>query len=224
MALFEKNPFAQAETADGESNVFLDLLQTIVVALSICVIIYLFIATPNEVHGQSMEPNFYDKELLLTNKIIQLLGGTRLQSIVGDYERGDIVIFEHTLSEEDFIKRIVALEGDSIMIKNGHVFVNDIQIDEPFLPEGRRTEAGDFLQEGVPLVVPEGQYAVLGDNRGNSYDSRSTLVKFIDRSNMKGKVFFRYWPLERFGVIKGHSYTELEGTQSSLLSNLFENI
>ena len=141
MGIFQRNPFAQT-TAVEESNVFLDLLQTIVVALSICVIIYLFIATPNEVHGQSMEPNFYDAELLLTNKIVQLLGDTGLKAIVGDYKRGDVVIFKHTLSDEDFIKRIIAIGGDTIMIKDGYVYINNVKLNESYLPEGRRTEQG----------------------------------------------------------------------------------
>lgn len=218
MALFEKNPFAASEGAVEETNVFLDLLQTVVVAISICVVIYLFIATPNEVHGQSMEPTFYDKELLLTNKVIQLLGGTNLRTIVGDYKRGDVVIFEHAISDEDFIKRIVAVGGDTIMVKDGLVYINSVQLNEAYLPEGRRTEAGNFLLEGKPFRVPDGQYAVFGDNRGNSLDSRNNLVQFVKRESLKGKVIFRYWPLDRFGIIKGHTYTELE---SSLLYNMY---
>lgn len=215
MALFERNPFLQAESTSEDSNVFLDLLQTVVIALSICVVIYLFIATPNEVHGQSMEPSFYDSELLLTNKIVQLLGDTRLSNIAGDYKRGDVVIFKHTLSNEDFIKRIVAVGGDTIMVKDGGVYVNSIKLNETYLPSGRRTEAGNFLQEGVPQRVPEDSYAALGDNRGNSTDSRSNLVRFVKRTQLKGRVFFRYWPLENFGVVQRYIYEELESHKSA---------
>ncbi len=207
--MLNENPFLKSEEPEEETNVFIDLLQTVVVALSICVVIYLFIATPNEVHGQSMEPNFHDKELLLTNKIVQLLGGTQLQAVVGDYKRGDVVIFKHTLSQDDFIKRIIAIEGDSVMIKDGSVYVNNVKLNEPFLPNGRRTEAGNFLTEGQMVKVPEDSYVVLGDNRGNSTDSRSNLVGFVKRSQLKGKVFFRYWPLDTFGVIKGYDFEEL---------------
>lgn len=207
--MLNENPFLKSEETEEETNVFIDLLQTVVVALSICVVIYLFIATPNEVHGQSMEPNFHDKELLLTNKIIQLLGGTQLQAVVGDYKRGDVVIFKHTLSQDDFIKRIIAIEGDSVMIKDGSVYVNNVKLNETFLPNGRRTEAGNFLTEGQMVKVPEDSYVVLGDNRGNSTDSRSNLVGFVKRSQLKGRVFFRYWPLDTFGVVKGHDFEDL---------------
>lgn len=210
MGVFEENPFIQEEITKKESNVFIDLLQTVVVALSICVVIYLFIATPNEVHGQSMEPTYYDGELLLTNKIVQLLGNTGMQKIVGDYKRGDVVIFKHTLSQDDFIKRIIGVEGDSVMVKGGYVYVNGTQLDEPYLPEGRRTDASNFLQEGQVVKIPEDSYIVLGDNRGNSTDSRNNLVGFVKRSQLKGKVFFRYWPLDTFGVIKGHTYIEIQ--------------
>ncbi len=210
MGIFNENPFLQQSTVKDESNIFVDLLQTIVIALSICVIIYLFIVTPNEVHGESMEPNFHDRELLLTNKVVQLLGNTGLRKVVGDYKRGDVVIFKHTLSEEDFIKRIIAVEGDTIMIQSGDVYINDINIEEPYLPEGRQTESGNFLTEGNPQIVPDDAYAVLGDNRSNSTDSRSNLVRFVKRSQLKGKVIFRYWPLDSFGIVHGHRYQELE--------------
>jgi len=210
--MLNENPFIKPEEKEEETNVFIDLLQTIVVALSICVVIYLFIATPNEVHGQSMEPNFHDKELLLTNKIVQLLGSTQLKAVVGDYKRGDVVIFKHTLSQDDFIKRIIAVENDTVMIKDGSVYVNNVKLNETFLPNGRRTEAGNFLTEGQMVKVPEDSYIVLGDNRGNSTDSRSNLVGFVKRSQLKGRVFFRYWPLDTFGVVKGHKYEELNSS------------
>ncbi len=213
--IFEDNPFIQNTSVQSESNIFIDLLQTIVIALSICVVIYLFIATPNEVHGQSMEPNFHDAELLLTNKMIQLLGGTKLKNIVSEYKRGDVVVFKHLLSQEDFIKRIVAVGGDTIMVKNGNVYVNSIQLNETYLPEETRTSAGNYITEGQMMKVPEDSYVCFGDNRGNSTDSRSNLVGFINRSQMKGKVFFRYWPLDLFGTIKGHKYEELETNANS---------
>jgi signal peptidase I len=209
---FSSGPFIQNETTGGQKSIFLDLLQTVVISLSICVIIYLFIATPNEVNGQSMEPSFYDRELLLTNKIMQLLGSTKLKVIVGDYRRGDVVIFKHTLSQDDFIKRIIGVGGDTVKIEGGYVYVNGTKLNETYLPEGRRTEAGNFLTEGEVVKVPDEYYIVLGDNRGNSTDSRNRLVGFVKRSQMKGRVFFRYWPLDTFGIIKRHNYSELESS------------
>lgn len=206
------NPFLQdTSLAESESNIFIELLQTVVVALSICVVIYLFIATPNEVNGGSMEPTFYDGELLLTNKIMHLLGDTKLNSIVSDYERGDVVIFKHS-SGQDFIKRIIALEGDTIMLEDGDVYINGTELEEDYLPEGRQTFASNFLLEGEPKTVPEGYYFAMGDNRGDSTDSRNILVQFVSRDQLKGRVFFRYWPLDRFGTINRIDYPELESS------------
>lgn len=206
----DNNPFLQENFREEKTNVFIDLLQTIVVALSICVIVYLFIATPNEVHGQSMEPNFHNGELLLTNKMIQYLGNTRFKKIFGEYQRGDVVIFKHVGAgvTEDYIKRVIAVGGDTVMISEGKVFVNGKAIEEPYLPPTTRTDPGNFLTEGKTIKVPENSFIVLGDNRGNSTDSRSSSVNIVKRSDMKGKVFFRYWPIEKFGVIKGHKFPE----------------
>ncbi|MBU0975265.1 MAG: signal peptidase I [Patescibacteria group bacterium] len=210
--MFKTNPFLQESAPEQESNVIVDLLQTVVVALSICVVIYLFIAMPNEVHGQSMEPNFHDSELLLTNKIVQYIGNTKVGGIFGDYKKGDVVIFKHTLSQDDFIKRIVAVGGDTILLKDGYIYVNGTRAEESYLPEGRRTEDGNFIAENQITKVPEGTYVLFGDNRGNSTDSRSNLVGFVKRSQMKGRVFFRYWPLEDFGVISRVTYSGQEST------------
>lgn len=220
MPIFGGNPFLQDEGSSEDTNIFVDLLQTVVVALSICVVIYLFIATPNEVNGQSMEPTFFHKELLLTNKVVHLFGNTGMKKIVGDYKRGDVVIFRSTYMNEDFIKRIVAVEGDTLMLEDGYVYVNDKKLDEPYLPEGRRTEPGSFITESDPVTVPEDSYLVFGDNRGHSTDSRNSLVGFVKRSQLKGRVFFRYWPLDRFGLIKGHRYENLDSSLNKFNPNI----
>jgi signal peptidase I len=157
-----------------------------------------------------MEPTFHDSELLLTNKIVQYLGDTKLGGVFGDYKRGDVVIFKHTLSQDDFIKRIIAVGGDTVILQDGYVYVNGTRIEETYLPEGRRTEGGNFIAEGQVIKVPEGTYVVFGDNRSNSTDSRSNVVGFVKRSQLKGRVFFRYWPLEEFGVVKRVDYTNQE--------------
>lgn len=204
--MLEDNPFAE-ESIKSKPSIFIDILQTIVVALAIFVIIYLFIATPNEVKGHSMDPTFKHGELLLTNKIVQLLGGdSGIGKIVGDYNRGDIVIFKDSVSGEDFIKRVIAKDGDTISIQKGYVYVNEQKLEEEYLPAGRTTNTGTFIEEGETLRVPNNSYFVMGDNRGNSKDSRDSTVGFIDRSQMRGRVFFRYWPLNRLGLIRGHEY------------------
>jgi signal peptidase I len=74
----------------------------------------------------------------------------------------------------------------------------------------RVTAGQTFDYEGQEITVPTGKYFVMGDNRNNSKDSRYTEVGFLDRADLKGKVVFRYFPLNRIGVIEGHTYKELE--------------
>ena len=114
---FVEDPDILTEKAKGSG--FVDFLQTIVIALVIVLVIYLFIMTPNEVKGPSMRETFQDKELLLTNKMIELFGGKNspLYFIFGDYKRGDVVIFHESSSNLDLIKRIVAVSGDKIRIQ-----------------------------------------------------------------------------------------------------------
>jgi len=198
------------------SSVLVDILQTVITALAITVVIYLFIATPHQVEGESMEPNFYNGELLLTNKVIQWLGGTPIGKILNyDYQRGDVIIFQHT-DNIDFIKRIIAGPGDTIKIEYNKVIVNNKVLNEHYIPNTPQfktmlpSEEASFLQEGVEISVPEGKYFVMGDNRQNSQDSRYKTVQFVDRADIKGKVFFRYWPPGRPGLIQTGTYDENE--------------
>ena len=92
---------------------------------------------------------------------------------------------------EDFIKRVIGLPGDTVWAKGGKVYVNDIAIAEPYLPKGDKTR--DFQR----TKVPKNSYFVLGDNRSNSDDSRFGLG-FIPRDAIIGKAFFLVWPPSRW--------------------------
>ena len=225
--MLSDNPFVEDPdilTSKAKGSGFVDFLQTIVIALVIVLVIYLFIMTPNEVKGPSMRETFQDKELLLTNKMIALFGGKNspLFFIFGDYKRGDVVIFHEAANNLDLIKRIVAVSGDKIRIQDGYVYVNGTMLNETYLADGttdptvnnkgrtRVTAGQTFDYEGQEITVPLGKYFVMGDNRNNSKDSRYTEVGFLDRSDLKGKVVFRYFPLNKLGVIEGHTYKELD--------------
>jgi len=184
-------------------------MQTIVIALAICVFIYVFLAIPNQVDGQSMEPNFHNNELLLTNKIIQLIGDSGIgEKLHYNYQRGDVVIFQLP-GHQDYIKRVIAIPGDTVKIENNHPVVNGKVIYEAYIPSTTLTEGGTFLVEGEEKQVPEEEYFVMGDNRQASKDSRFLDVGFVDRKYMKGKVFLRWWPLNRFGLISRGDFEEI---------------
>jgi len=175
----------------------LEFIQSIVLAASVFVLLYMFIAQPNEVKGSSMLPNFTDGEYLLTDK---------LSYRFGDPKRGDVVVFKAPPTEPcsedecEYIKRIIGVPGDSVMVKNGQVYLNGQLLDEFFLPEDYISRSGNFSKEGVERVIPEGQYLCFGDNRSHSRDGREFGP--VDKSLIVGKAFFKYWPVSSFGAIK----------------------
>jgi signal peptidase I len=173
-----------------------DFLQGIVVVLAILVMVYLFIMSPQEINGASMEPNFHNGEYILTNKIAYKLRSPA---------RGDVVIFKSPRNKEiDYIKRVIGLPGDSVSIKNNALYVNDQKVDEPYLAPGVTIFGGSFLAEGQSVVVPPGQYFVVGDNRPHSSDSREFGP--IAKEDFIGVAILRYWPFSKLGLLPRPTY------------------
>ncbi len=139
-----------------------------------------------------MDPTFKDKEYILTNLISMRFS---------DPQKGDVIVFQAPTDEnKDFIKRVMAVPGDTISIQNGDVYVNGVMVDESeYLDSTVETGAGAFMSEGEEIVVPEGEYVVMGDNRNASSDSREW--GFLDREEIIGKSFFVYWPVQDFRII-----------------------
>jgi len=175
---------------------FLDIIQTVVLALSIFVVVYLFFFAPHEVKGQSMFPNFHDGEFILTDKFTYRFHLPK---------RGETVIFKAPATEScaevecEYIKRIIGLPGEKVKIQNGRVFIDGQVLAEGYLPGGELLSAGSFLKEGQGFSIPAGSYIVLGDNRPHSRDSREFGP--IKKEAMIGRAFFRYWPPGRMGLI-----------------------
>ena len=116
--------------------------------------------------------------------------------------RGSLYVFKYPIDQErDFVKRVIAIPGDTVDIQNGVVYINGNPTDEPYVkrPDRFTLRRSNIFPE-VPFTVPEGKYFMLGNNRGNSQDSR--YWGFADISDMRGPVFFRYWPLNRIGIPK----------------------
>ncbi len=170
---------------------FLDFLETIVVSLAIFAVVYIFLFQPHQVDGKSMEPNFHNAEYILTDKISYRLGSPK---------RGDVVVFHSPQDNTtDFIKRIVGVPGDLVMVKDGYFYLNGTRLDEAYINDPGKVAPGRFLREGATAEVPAGQYLVMGDNRLHSSDSREW--GFVPKANIVGRAFFRYWPLDSFGSI-----------------------
>jgi len=174
----------------------IDTIQSILIAASIFLVIYLFLFRPFQVTGESMYPNFKDKEYVLTNLIALRFGHP---------VRGDVVVFKAPPApDKDFIKRVIGTAGDRIMVKDGEVYVNGEKLDEhSYLNDDVKTTQGSFLSEGQEVTVPDGNYFVMGDNRQYSSDSREW--GFVPQANIIGESFFAYWPLNQMGLI-GNPY------------------
>jgi signal peptidase I len=170
-------------------------IETVVIALVIAVVLYLFIMTPHEVLGNSMHPTYKNGEYLMANKLTYKFGEPR---------RGDVIIFKYS-DTQDFIKRIIGIPGDSIMIKDGKVYVNGNQLNEnSYLKDTVYTSGGDYLAEGESLTLSEDEYFMLGDNRPHSSDSRTFGP--ISKDRIKGKAWIVYLPLSEFRIVTHEDY------------------
>lgn len=177
-------------------NFFLDFLETIVVALSIFVVVYLFLFQPHEIKGSSMEPSFHNNEYILTDKISYRFHQP---------QRGDVVIFKAPKNPDvDYIKRVIGLPGERVKILGGSVYINDEKLSEAYLNDSTNLFPGSYMEEGREITVPDGKYFVLGDNRNHSSDSREFGPIAID--TIIGRAFIRYWPIPDMGLVPGIKY------------------
>lgn len=170
----------------------MDILETVTFVGSIFIVIYLFIMQPNQVKGASMEPTFASGDYIFTSKITY-----KLRPI----ERGDIVVFRSPKNPDiEFIKRIIALPGDRVMIRDGQVYLNEQPVMEDYVDNQTFVWEGGYSQEGVENVVGEGEIFVMGDNRSRSSDSREFGP--IPITSLIGQVFYRYYPPQKAGAVK----------------------
>lgn len=165
-----------------------DTAQTLLLAASVFIVMYIFLLRPYQIDGHSMDSTFQDQEYVITNLI-----GPHVIPL----KQGDVVVFNAPKDKDrDFIKRIIGVPGDVVMIQEGEVYVNNQILDQSkYLNADIKTYGGSFLKEGQPVTVPEGNYFVMGDNRPYSADSREW--GFVPRSNIIGTSLFVHWPLQR---------------------------
>jgi signal peptidase I len=158
----------------------------LVIAAGLAAVIIIFFYQPVKVEGTSMAPSLSDQERIFINKFVYHVG------VIG---RGDVVVFWYPLDRtKSFIKRVVGLPGDLVQIREGRVYINGQQLNEPYVP----AEYLDFSDYG-PLRVRSGEYFVMGDHRISSNDSR--MFGPVAGSYIYGKAVFAYWPMAQFGAI-----------------------
>ena len=176
-----------------------ELLKVIVISLIIIVPIRYFLIQPFYVKGASMEPNFHDREYLIIDELSYRFNLP---------QRGDIIVFRYPLDpQEYFIKRVIGLPGEKVEVKNGKVYIYNLEnpdglaLNEPYLADSLETY--DNSDKGI-IELKKDEYYVMGDNRTASKDSRSFGP--VNRSFVTGRVMFRGWPLDKITTFKTPTY------------------
>ena len=162
-------------------------VRDLIISVMVSFFIITFLYQPVKVEGTSMLPELKDQDRLFINKFVY-----HFEKI----ERGDVVVFYYPRDpQKSYIKRVIALPGDDLRIDRGRVYVNGDRVEEPYVP--RHFEDTRSLDE---LVVPKGEYFVMGDHRSISSDSRDFGP--VERNLIYGKAVFVYWPMEQVGVVR----------------------
>lgn len=194
----------------------MEWILSIFIAFAAALIIKYFIFTPTLVKQGSMTPTILDGERVLISRFVRTFNG--------ELKRGDIITFEKPVginfedgvaeynkidgifeffvhdvlefNKTSYIKRVIGVAGDHILIKNGDVYLNDKKLDEPYLEDDVETpESGDFYD----ITVPDGYIFAMGDNREGSVDCR--VFGCIPLDKIEGRVTYRIWPLDKLGKI-----------------------
>ncbi|MEW6402507.1 MAG: signal peptidase I [Chloroflexota bacterium] len=187
METFETEGQAHPEAPEQEKihwgRLVLDIVETLALAALLFVGINA-ISARVRVDGFSMRPTLEDGEFVLVN---------RLAYRIGDFERGDIIVFHYPMDpNQELIKRVIGLPGDTVYVQHRNVSVNGQILVEPYIAEAPAYEGN--------WQVPEGFLFVLGDNRNDSSDSHSWGLLPID--NVVGKAILIYWPPPMWNVIE----------------------
>ncbi len=176
---------------DKNYNIVRDLFSLIIyigIVIIICFLIITFVGQRTTVKGDSMLPTLTNKDNLWIDKLTYRFH---------DPKRFDIIVFPYN-DDEFYIKRIIGLPGETVQIRDGHVYINGELLDDPY----GDTAMNDSGIVASPVLLKEDQYFVLGDNRNRSHDSRSADVGFISKDRITGKAVFRLTPFKKFGKIK----------------------
>ena len=178
-----------------------EYFESIVIAVILALFVRTWVVQAFKIPTGSMENNLLIGDHLLVNKFVfgpQLSSTERAILPMRDIKRSDIVVFKYPDEpERDFIKRVIGLPGETIELRNKKVFVNGVELQEPYVHFLEASHmAGEVTSFDVrerygPVTVPKDQYFVMGDNRDNSQDSR--YWGFLPRHYVKGKALLIYW-------------------------------
>ena len=179
-------------------------IESIVIAVILALFIRTFIVQAFKIPTGSMRMTLVEGDRILVNKLCY---GPKVPFTkyrlpgYGKPKRGDIIVFVYPEDRKrDFIKRLIALGGEIVEIKDGSIYINGQKISEPSISNIYYYNRGDYGQMNQKIKVPEGSYFVLGDNSGSSKDSR--YWGFVSQELLVGKAQLIYWPLTRIRLVQ----------------------
>lgn len=180
-----------------KKSTFREYLESILIAAILALFIRTFVFQAFKIPTGSMEPNLLVGDHIVVNKFVYAPGGSALGLLpVREIERGDVVVFRAPEDPDtDFIKRIVAVGGDTVELLDGTLYVNGDPVDEPYAEYSARWGSARDLER---TEIPEGHYFALGDNRDNSRDSRYWGT--VPEALVKGQAVMVYWSFEADGA------------------------
>lgn len=205
---------APARKRSRALDVIVEIVTTIVLAVVLYVVIQTFVVQTYRVEMNSMETTLLPNQHLLIDKLTPRFN---------TYSRGDIVVFHPPISQRGdiattcatgkyddtdtpFIKRVIGVGGDTVQVKSGSVFINGIKLDEPYTNPDGNTQP---LTDVTAWTVPDGCLFVMGDHRVKSQDSRE--FGMVKSSEVIGRAWLRFWPINTLGILQTPTYPELAG-------------
>lgn len=163
-----------------------------IIIFLVVLLVQRFIIQPVEVNGSSMEPTLHNNNHVLLEKISYSLS---------EPKRFDVIVFRPYEYDKElyYIKRVIGLPGETVQIMDSVIFINGERLDENYGLENVIKGAGIA---GEKIVLGEGEYFVLGDNRNNSKDSRDPSVGVVKQDAILGRAWCTIWPFKDFGIVK----------------------
>jgi signal peptidase I len=175
-----------------------EYFESLVIAVVLALFVRTFVFQAFKIPTGSMQPNLLIGDHLIVNKMVFAPAATALERAIlpgRPIERGDVIVFKFPRDpERDFIKRVIGLPGDRLEMRQKQIYINDAAIDQPyahFAPAGQAPAGAPLLANYGPVLVPRGQYFMMGDNRDYSEDSR--FWGFLPETYVKGQALFIYF-------------------------------
>jgi signal peptidase I len=187
-----------------KKSVVREWVESIVIAFILAMFIRTFFVQAFKIPTGSMRPTLLERDAILVNKLIYgakiPFTDLRLPAF-RQPKRGDVVVFIYPENpKKDFIKRLAAIEGETLEIKSGTIYINDLPLLDPVFSQRFYYNKGELAKEGEKIVVPKDSYFVLGDNSASSQDSR--YWGFVPKKNILGQAMIIYWPPQRIRIIR----------------------